>query len=143
MMTILVVDDEAAIRDHLRATLADAGFHVTTAANGVEALTQVARRRPALVLCDLVMPGLNGLAFLQQLRGLELDIPVIVVTGLGEEELAVTCLEHGANDYVNKPVDRRELIARIQLQLRLSSRRVGYHPRSCGCGQEGCSSSRC
>ncbi len=128
MQTILVVDDEREVRDHLRQTLREVGFEVACAANGLEAMTHVASRPPALVLCDLMMPGLDGLAFLRELRGLELDIPVIIVTGLGEEDLAITCLEHGANDYVNKPFDRRELIARIQLQLRLSSRRLTARP---------------
>ncbi len=117
---ILVVEDEAAIRDMLAFTLQTAGFEVSQASSAEQAWQQLSRHLPDLVLLDWMLPGTSGIAFLQRLRQHERfsTLPVILLTAKGEEQDQVNGFEAGADDYVVKPFSPRALVARIQAVLR-------------------------
>ena len=114
MYTILIVDDDAAIGDLEQEVLTRAGYAVVRAYSGTEALLAMKDRRPDLILLDLMLPGLSGEELLPQIR----DIPVIVVSAKAEVSNKVDLLLAGAADYVTKPFDIRELLARIVAALR-------------------------
>lgn len=114
MKTILVVDDDVYIGDMLEEVLHKEGYGVLRAYSGSEALLILASDRPDLVLLDLMLPGLNGEEVLAAIR----EIPVIVVSARAEAEDKVSLLLGGAADYVTKPFDMPELLARIAVQFR-------------------------
>lgn len=118
--TILVVEDDAAIRNMLCFSLRHAGFTCESATDGEEGLTIVQQRQPSLILLDWMMPGIDGIEFIRRLRANEFiaDIPVIMLTAKGESEDLVKGLSVGADDYINKPFSPSELIARIKAVLR-------------------------
>lgn len=113
---ILVVDDEADVRNLVRRRLEFAGFDVDTAADGARALERVRQAIPDLAIVDLRMPGMDGFEFCRQLRSFG-DIPVILLSGVDDPETKATGLEAWAEDYVTKPFDGRELIARVRRVL--------------------------
>jgi len=117
---ILVVDDEAPIREMLRFALQRAGFRIAVAGNAAEARLVIAAAHPDLILLDWMMPGTSGLEFARELRAVvqTQDIPLIMVTARAEEEDKVRGLDSGCDDYVSKPFSLPELIARIQAVLR-------------------------
>jgi len=115
--TILVVDDEPAIRDVLVYNLTKARFRALAAADGDQALELARRERPDLVILDLMLPGIDGLEVCRALRQ-EGDIPIIMLTALDAEVDRVVGLELGADDYVVKPFSVRELMARVKSVLR-------------------------
>ena len=115
--TILVVDDEAKIVKTVRAYLEDAGFRVMTAGNGQAALTTFRHERPALVVLDLGLPGIDGLDVARTLRK-ESSVPIIMLTARVDETDRLVGLELGADDYVTKPFSPRELVARVRAVLR-------------------------
>jgi DNA-binding response OmpR family regulator len=123
MARILVVEDMASVVNLLRTLLEREGFHVTIAHDGLEALEAIRRDKPDLVLLDLILPGLDGLEALRRLRQdpLTAHLPVIVLSGKEEERDKVIGLEIGADDYVTKPFQSNELIARIKNRLRRSA----------------------
>jgi len=114
---ILVVDDERAIRRLLRMYLSDAGFTVTEAADGVQALEQVRRGGIDLVLLDLNLPEIDGFEVTRRMREIA-TVPVIMLTARAEEAHRVTGLELGADDYVTKPFSPLEVVARVKAVLR-------------------------
>lgn len=117
---ILVIEDEASIRDMLRFALERAEFRITVAANAQEARLRIAESRPDLILLDWMMPGLSGVEYAKELKSgaTTKDIPIIMVTARAEEEDKVRALNIGADDYVSKPFSFPELIARIQAVMR-------------------------
>jgi OmpR family response regulator RpaB len=115
--TILIVDDEEAVRNLLQRTLQDVGYDVITAANGQEALDKVPQFNVSLVLLDIMMPGLDGFQVLDLIRQ-QSSVPVIMLTGRGEVTTLRDALVLGADDYVRKPFRTRELLARIEAKLR-------------------------
>lgn len=115
---MLLVDDEEAIRASLAPFLARAGLEVHTASDGEEALAVVARLRPHLVVCDVLMPNLDGRSVVRRLREAGDWTPVILLTQVGESYERSAALEEGADDYLNKPFDPAELLARIRAVLR-------------------------
>jgi DNA-binding response OmpR family regulator len=117
--TVLVVDDEAVLRDTLAFTLQREGYDVLLAADGQQGLAMARERQPDLVLLDLMMPGLDGLSLCGSLRR-ESSVPVLVLTAKDDELDRVLGLEMGADDYVTKPFSMRELIARVKAHLRRS-----------------------
>ena len=117
MQKILVVDDDAHIRDVVCFALRRAGYHPLTAANGRLALEVAARELPALVVLDILMPELDGTAVCTRLRA-KSDVPVIFLTSKDEEMDRILGLELGADDYVVKPFSPRELVARVKAVLR-------------------------
>lgn len=115
--TILVVDDQASVRQLLREYLSEHGFKVITAADGQSALYTARHENPDLILLDLMMPRMDGYQFIKQFRQ-ERQTPIIIITAREEESDAVLGLELGADDYVVKPFRLRELVARIRATLR-------------------------
>lgn len=117
---ILVVDDDENTRSALAELLADEGYEVVTAANGLEALEQVQRAIPSVVICDVRMPRVNGLQVVQKLRArpATAHVPVIMVSAVAGRDRRLAALSIGADDFVAKPIDMDELKARIQVQLR-------------------------
>lgn len=119
--TILVTDDDPLNRDLLDRRLRAHGFTVETAESGQHALERLATGTYDVVLLDQLMPGLSGIDVLKRLRESEssADLPVIMVTALGESGAVIEALQAGANDYVTKPIDFPVVLARIRTQLRL------------------------
>jgi len=115
--TILVVDDEASIRRILETRLSMIGYQVVTACDGQEALEAFRRTDPDLVVLDVMMPKLDGYGVCQELRK-ESDVPIVMLTALGDVADRITGLELGADDYVVKPFSPKELEARIRCVLR-------------------------
>jgi two-component system KDP operon response regulator KdpE len=114
---ILVCDDEAQILRALRVILRDAGFEAIPASDGEEALDLAAVHRPDAAIVDLVLPDLDGVEVCRRLREWS-QMPIIVLSAVGEEDAKVRALAAGADDYVTKPFGPRELIARLQAVLR-------------------------
>jgi DNA-binding response OmpR family regulator len=119
---VLVVDDDPTVSDVVRRYLERSDFEVTLAADGPKALAAVGARPPDLVVLDLMLPGMDGLEVIQRLRERDPDLPVVMLTALGEESDRVTGLSLGADDYVTKPFSPRELVLRVQSVLRRASR---------------------
>ncbi len=117
---VLLVDDETAITYHLAPVLVRSGFQVATAADGEAALTRVADFSPDLIVMDVLMPRLDGRAALRRLRQSGNWIPVILLTQIGSAAERAMALEEGADDYLNKPFEPYELVARIRAVLRRS-----------------------
>jgi len=115
--TILVVDDEASIRRILETRLSMIGYTVVTACDGQEALEAFRNSPPDLVVLDVMMPKLDGYGVCQELRK-ESDVPIVMLTALGDVADRITGLELGADDYVVKPFSPKELEARIRCVLR-------------------------
>ena len=117
---VLVVDDELQILRALRVVLRDAGFEVVAAQTAAEALDRAAVRPPQAAIVDLVLPDGDGIELTRRLREWS-EMPILVLSAVGEEEQKVRALEAGADDYVTKPFGARELVARLQAALRRAS----------------------
>lgn len=124
---ILIVDDEPGVVSLLRDYLQEHGFRVASAANGRQALQVAAQFNPDLIVLDIMMPEMDGHAFLREYRRAS-DSPVIMLTARVEETDKVVGLELGADDYVTKPFSPRELVARVRAVLRRS--RQAHAPTS-------------
>ena len=120
---VLVVDDEAAIRDMIQFALERAKMDVQTAADAQQALVRISEKRPDIILMDWMMPGVSGIELTRRLRrdAFTEDIPIIMLTAKVTEDDKVAGLEAGTDDYVIKPFSPRELLARIRAVLRRSS----------------------
>jgi two-component system, OmpR family, response regulator MprA len=118
MATVLIVDDDPKLLNMLRRTLIYEGFHVLTATNGNEALSEVQAHRPDVVVLDWLMPGLDGIGVLKHLRAAEDKTLVLMLTARDTVENRVEGLEGGADDYLVKPFAPAELLARIHALLR-------------------------
>jgi two-component system alkaline phosphatase synthesis response regulator PhoP len=119
MNHVLVVDDEPAIVEIVRDYLADAGYRVSTARSGAEALRQVRSILPDLIVLDLGLPGLDGLDVARTIRQSS-SVPIIMLTARSDEADRIVGLELGADDYLVKPFSPRELLARVRAVLRRS-----------------------
>lgn len=115
---ILLVDDESAITENLAPILERAGLKVTVASEGEEALQKAATENPDLVILDILMPRIDGREVLRRLRQAGNWPPVILLTQVGDSVERAMALEEGADDYLNKPFDPHELVARIRAVLR-------------------------
>jgi len=124
---LLLVDDEAALREPLAEYLSRQGFAVTQAVSAAEARSRLREDRPDLVLLDIMMPGEDGLSLCRHLVEAQ-DLPVIFLTARGEATDRIVGLEIGADDYVVKPFEPRELVARIRSVLRRSARAPANAP---------------
>ena len=111
--SILVADDDERIINFLNVRLKSAGYDVCTAANGIQALDQVRSKNPDLVILDLVMPQMDGLEAIRELRTFAAT-PVIMLTARGEDDEKIRGLKLGADDYISKPFNPDELVARIE-----------------------------
>ena len=115
--TILVVDDEKAIRHLLDVNLSKEGYNVIEAADGVEAVEKAIDKRPDLILLDVMIPKFDGLTVCKKIKSI-MNVPILMVTAKDSELDKILGLELGADDYVTKPFSIRELIARIKANLR-------------------------
>lgn len=117
MVKILIVDDEPRIRELIRQHLEHAGYECEEAGDGSAALTALTKGSVDLVILDIMMPFMDGMQTLREMRSRKLDTPVIMLTARGEEYDRVAGLETGADDYVVKPFSPRELVARVKAVL--------------------------
>lgn len=131
---ILVVDDEAKIVKLVRSYLEQAGFAVVEAGDGQTALIQARREKPDLVVLDLGLPGIDGLEVARTLRR-ERETPIIMLTARIEDTDKIVGLELGADDYMTKPFNPRELVARIRAVLRRTSGATAPAPEILRAGQ--------
>ena len=124
MFTILIVEDDVAIREMLRSFLTNNQYHVIEAENARQAFDSLAERNPDLILLDWMLPDMSGPEILQSLRNnpSQRDLPVIMLTARAEEEDKIEGLESGSDDYLTKPFSMQELAARIKALLRRSHR---------------------
>ena len=122
-ISILVVDDESAIREMIRFALGRSGMEVRCASDGLEALNKISEKTPDILLLDWMMPGINGLELTRRLRrnSQTAEIPIIMLTAKVSEDDKVAGLNAGTDDYIIKPFSPRELVARIQAVLRRAS----------------------
>jgi len=132
MARILIVDDEPAVRESLVSSLTFEGYETAEAADGIEALTAVEREKPDLVVLDVLMPRLDGLTACRRLRASGSDVPVLMLTARDMVGDRVSGLDAGADDYLVKPFELDELLARIRALLRRSIRTA----RSAAAGSE-------
>lgn len=114
---LLVVDDDRALRDRLSRYLTEQGFQVTAVADGKEMDAFLAKQTPDAVIMDLMLPGEDGLSLARRLRARQ-DLPIIMLSARGEDVDRIIGLEVGADDYLPKPFNPRELLARIRAVLR-------------------------
>jgi two-component system KDP operon response regulator KdpE len=118
---ILVVDDEPQILRALRVVLREAGFDVAPAETGAQALDKAAVRPPEAAIVDLMLPDIDGVEVTRSLREWS-EMPILVLSAVGDEEQKVRALQAGADDYITKPFGSRELVARLQAALRRGGR---------------------
>lgn len=126
---ILVVEDDATIAVGLVAALEHERFDVRHVDNGEDALEAVRRDPPDLILCDIMLPGIDGLQVMRRVKDTHQDIPTLMLTAKSEEIDRVMGLEMGADDYITKPFSVREVMARVKARLRNASgeRRIPDH----------------
>ncbi len=129
MERILVIEDDAAIARGLAQNLRFEGYQVEVAADGQRGLELAVDQRPDLVLLDVMLPQRNGFEVLRELRRLEIDVPVLMLTAKGEEIDKVRGLDLGADDYVTKPFSLPELLARVRAALRRRRQASEAHER--------------
>jgi len=115
---VIVVDDDARLRELLNRYLGEQGYHVRAVSNANEMNRLLARERYDLMILDLMLPGEDGLSICRRLRGANEDMPIIMLTAKGDDVDRIVGLEVGADDYLPKPFNPRELIARMQAVLR-------------------------
>src|SRR5262245_44247272 len=120
---VLVVDDDADMREMVHDLLKDRGHQVSTAASGDEALKRLAEAGYGVVLSDLRMKGMEGIALLSEIKRSFPDVDVILMTAFGSVETAVEAMKHGASDYLTKPVKKDELIRVVERVIRESALR--------------------
>ncbi len=114
---MLVVEDESSIASFVALYLKNAGYGVRTAANGSEALAQVAASQPTLIVLDLMLPDIDGIEVCRRIRKSS-DVPILMLTARDEDVDKIIGLEVGADDYLTKPFNPRELVARVKSILR-------------------------
>jgi DNA-binding response OmpR family regulator len=119
---ILIIEDEEDLVKGLKLNLADEGYEVDWAFDGVEGIRKALEERPHLIILDIMLPKMNGLDICRELRQKNISIPIIMLTAKGEEIDKVLGLEIGADDYMTKPFSIRELLARIKAHLRREKR---------------------
>jgi two-component system, OmpR family, alkaline phosphatase synthesis response regulator PhoP len=118
METILLIDDESSILSLAKMYLEREGFHIETAGDGLAAINLVEQLKPALVVLDVMLPGADGFEVCRRLRGTGNQVPIIMLTARDEDIDKILGLELGADDYLTKPFNPRELVARVKAILR-------------------------
>jgi two-component system KDP operon response regulator KdpE len=120
---VVLIEDEVQIRRFLRAALVGNGFRLFEADTGEAGVTEAATRQPDIVILDLGLPDMDGLEVIRRIRGWSV-VPVIVLSARGQERDKITALDAGADDYVSKPFNVGELLARMRVALRHAARRA-------------------
>lgn len=115
MKTILVVEDDTSIHEILKEILLKEHYTVLDAYSGTEALLVLRQKIPDLIILDLMLPGLDGEEIIKRMH----PVPILVLSAKSSQEDKVSCLLNGANDYMTKPFDKNELLARVKVQLRI------------------------
>ena len=118
--SILIVEDESSIASFVALYLKNAGYSVKTAAKGADALAEVSSQTPSLVILDLMLPDIDGIEVCRRIRKTS-DVPILMLTARDEDVDKIIGLEVGADDYVTKPFNPRELVARVKSTLRRSA----------------------
>jgi DNA-binding response OmpR family regulator len=126
--TLVLIDDDAQLCEVLAMDLADAGFRVTTAADGIAGLERIAEQKPDVVVTDVNMPRLDGFSLCKKLRAQGNAVPLVILTTRDSDIDEALGLELGADDYITKPFSTRVLIARLQALLRRDAARAGPQP---------------
>jgi two-component system, OmpR family, response regulator VicR len=116
MPHVLIVDDEAPLRDSLSYALRKEGYEVTTAADGANAIKQFHKQVPDVILLDLMLPEVSGMEVCWRIRAFS-DVPIVILSAKDQDIDKTWGLEAGANDYITKPFNTRELLARIKAVL--------------------------
>lgn len=124
-MRILIIEDDRYMAETLGAVLGRSGFQVDTVDSGHDGLAVASRNAHSLVILDLVLPDMHGYDLLRRMREGDVEIPTLVLSSLDEWQMKANCLFAGADDYLTKPFDKRELIARIRAILHRSNYPVG------------------
>jgi len=124
---VLLIEDDPSIVAGLQLNLSLEGYEVMTASDGESGLRLAREKVPDVVLLDLMLPGMNGLEVLRRLRRRDADLPVLILTALGEEADKVLGLQLGADDYISKPFGLSELRARLNASLRRKRLRAAGH----------------
>ena len=122
---VLVVDDDASVRKGLHRLIRAAGYDVETLEGAAAYLERAAVRRPACLVLDIRMPGMSGLDLLHEVAGTVRDLPIVFISGHGDEDVRAQALDAGAVEVLYKPLDETTLLAAIDQALRLSS--AGVH----------------
>lgn len=115
MKTILVVEDDTSIHEILKEILLQEHYTVLDAYSGTEALLVLQQKIPDLIILDLMLPGLDGEEIIKRMH----PVPILVLSAKSSQDDKVSCLLNGANDYMTKPFDKNELLARVKVQLRI------------------------
>ena len=123
MASILVVEDNSEVRLELAEILLEEGYQVKTAADGIQAVSELENHPPDLVLLDLMLPGIDGLSVLKKIKKQNKNIIVIIVSGASDLDLAVETMKMGAFDFIKKPYVAQELLLVIRNALRISYER--------------------
>ncbi len=118
MSRILVVEDDPIIRQTEEYALRRAGFEVSSSADGLEGLEMALADKPDLIVLDLMLPGIDGYRFAEEVRRANAEVAIVMVTALDTERDAVRGLDAGADDYIGKPFSMEELLARVRANLR-------------------------
>jgi len=126
-MQILVVDDESQVREALRDALSKSGYRISTAADGPEALELLKEKKFHMLMADVSMPQMSGIELLEIASQMHPDMPIVMITGYGDVQMAKDCLQKGASDFIAKPVNIRELPIIVERNLerhRLEAQRL-------------------
>jgi len=136
---VLIVDDSPDTRELLQIMLNWDGFVVLTASSGEEALASAAEQLPDLILLDFVLPGLSGCEVTARMKGnlSTKDIPIMIISGMGDSATKRRALGAGADDFITKPIDRSELCQRVRNILRLKTAAVGLAEAKVAAGRAG------
>ena len=132
MPSVLIVDDERHILELLRLYLTNDGYQVISAADGREALQMVRVEKPDLVVLDIMLPEIDGMEVCRRLRQDGNELPIIMLTARDDDIDKIVGLELGADDYMTKPFNPRELVARIRAVLRRIDRKPSHTVRTLG-----------
>ena len=130
--SVLVVEDEASIASFVSLYLKNAGYEVRTASNGTEALASAQSEQPSLIVLDLMLPDIDGIEICRRIRQ-KSDVPILMLTARDEDVDKIIGLEVGADDYMTKPFNPRELVARVKSILRRSGARAEGAARARRC----------
>ncbi len=120
MEKILIIDDNESLRYTLTSVLEESGFETTAVEDGYKALNEVKQNRYELVICDLKLPGMDGIQILKEIKSIREDLPVIMLTAFGDIKNAVDAMKHGAQDYLTKPFDNEDMIITIRKALEIN-----------------------
>ena len=126
-MKILVIEDESRVSELLKTGLEENGYEVDTAPDGLPGLRLFFQNTYDLIISDIILPKMDGLAFCKEIRAANPDIPILMLTALGTTDDKLEGFDAGADDYLTKPFDFRELLARIAVLLKRQSRQPGEH----------------